>query len=799
MFKAKRQFPLAAQEWKTRKAQPGKLRELFQKLLDPGAPFGAVKAALKEMREDMLLRDPKDFTRAISALGRRQMQSQALSLFEDMRRGGHRRNVITYSAAVDVCEKNRDWRTALSLLEQMEAEDVAPNIVTFNSAISACVKGNEGKKAFALFDKLKAQKVDPTVVTYSSLLAACRNSKLLERALDLKEQMLDTGSRGNVIVWSLLINVCEKCDEPQLAFKQFGEMKTAGFQPDPMTYNVLLRSCEKVGYWKRARELMDRMIRDGYQMDAEGYSYVIGACLKGFEPKMATDLFERMQEEGLRPTAATYMSAIVGYLRTDREEEALRLFERQKGQVIHVNEDTFPVIHALRKAGKYERVLEIFQDAVNANVNLSAGAYNDAVKACAETQQDHMITALVDDMRDKLLRPSGATYRLAITMHRKMKNKDVLRDMYPAAIRTCADSLQANRAVNLFGEMRSQNFEATADALNGVLVALEASGKAADSLRVFNRMRLDGHDADAKAYAAAMRACVQTSQCRSALQLLKEMQDASMALGHDGYKAALSAAAGDSAWNEALGLLANMQIEGIEADGDDYAAAMQACKRWDAVLDIYETMVGMHATPSRSALCLGIQAMVENRDRKSLLPAVGQLEVMEGERDEASYSALVRGFSATTRHRRALELFEDLTRLGYTPSTDVLQAALVSAKASRDKRKISSITAALKGRGTDKSASALPGAAAATGRPWAPKLDSDSLIVSLAAAGKHSEALGEIEDMLAQKEAPSTEEYKAAIYSAQAVNDQAKATKLRRILREVMAFGPKAAFQLHEG
>mgnify|MGYP001226595639 CR=1 FL=1 len=49
--------------------------------------------------------------------------------------------ITSYSAAITVCEKGRQWKRVLQLLGEMGRTTMELDIVTFNAAMSACEKG----------------------------------------------------------------------------------------------------------------------------------------------------------------------------------------------------------------------------------------------------------------------------------------------------------------------------------------------------------------------------------------------------------------------------------------------------------------------------------------------------------------------------------------------------------------------------------------------------------------------------------------------------------------------------------
>ena len=71
-------------------------------------------------------------------------------------------NVITFSAAISVCEKCQRWQLALGLLAEMAFVKVAKDVIVYSAGISACEKGQQWQLAVRLLAELAFVKVPRT-------------------------------------------------------------------------------------------------------------------------------------------------------------------------------------------------------------------------------------------------------------------------------------------------------------------------------------------------------------------------------------------------------------------------------------------------------------------------------------------------------------------------------------------------------------------------------------------------------------------------------------------------------------
>ena len=114
----------------------------------PGALFQELKQIRCKMRLAELeaqlqpLRDSKEWGMLMTAHAKVGQVERALGMLNEMRKAGVAPDVFSYSRAITICEKRREWQRALSLLDEMRKVGVAPSVVSYNASIQVVHSNN---------------------------------------------------------------------------------------------------------------------------------------------------------------------------------------------------------------------------------------------------------------------------------------------------------------------------------------------------------------------------------------------------------------------------------------------------------------------------------------------------------------------------------------------------------------------------------------------------------------------------------------------------------------------------------
>ena len=99
------------------------------------------------------------------------MPPQVLHLLQELQLRGLLPDVITYSAAINACEKGQN-SAAISACEKGQN----------SAAISACEKGQRPTQALHLLQELQLRGLLPDVITYNAAISACETGQQPQQA-----------------------------------------------------------------------------------------------------------------------------------------------------------------------------------------------------------------------------------------------------------------------------------------------------------------------------------------------------------------------------------------------------------------------------------------------------------------------------------------------------------------------------------------------------------------------------------------------------------------------------------------
>ena len=299
---------------------------VFNICIDAYAKSGDWERAVGVLRNDMpragVKPDVASWASAMHAAARAGEWTLALSLWDEMKRGGGRQaakpNMYTYNIAIDACGKLGLVDRAMALLEKIRSVGQAPNMITYNTAIDVCARSRRGERALRLLREMRSAGVEPDVVSYTSAISAfieARGEEEQELGLGLLEEMKAAGVRPTNFTYSAAITLCSNAGDWERGLALFDELKESGQIPNSASFTAAIDSCGVGGCWETALNLVEEMeATTGVAPTLLAFNAAIRSCCRGGKWDLGVSLLKRMRQAHVEPDIAS-MNALIRGLR----------------------------------------------------------------------------------------------------------------------------------------------------------------------------------------------------------------------------------------------------------------------------------------------------------------------------------------------------------------------------------------------------------------------------------------------------------------------------------------------------
>ncbi|CAM9907137.1 unnamed protein product, partial [Ascophyllum nodosum] len=268
-------------------------------------------------------------------------------------------NVVTYSAAINACARQKRWREALGLLYEMRRDGIKPNDYSYSAAMWACVNADQGKRALQLFDVIMDAPMDgrgfrtpspdqrqrhlgeapwsPEANTaaaeaavgegsisedygeearvkdgdrgdgcggglgrsldcYMAAVTACQKEGDFPRALSLLQHMRNKGVRGSLGLYNLVLSMCQSYGDADTSKRLLTMMRLDKVAPSVVSCNQVIAACEKAGRWEDALSILGAMMSGGLRPNVQTVCSTLRACCLGHSPQRAVRLLDELGE-----------------------------------------------------------------------------------------------------------------------------------------------------------------------------------------------------------------------------------------------------------------------------------------------------------------------------------------------------------------------------------------------------------------------------------------------------------------------------------------------------------------------
>jgi pentatricopeptide repeat domain-containing protein 1 len=619
-------------------------------------------------------------------------------------------NVYTFGALMNAISRLGEIDLALQVLKYMKQSNskVRPNVVVYQSAITASANAARPDISLQLLEDAKINNVAITVIGYNAAITAASRSSNYTLAIDILRRM-EQSSIGNsrlprpdIVTYGSVMAACERCNEWQLVLQFAEEIQNStsdNLYLDGVAITSALKACQQLGYASLAIHYLDQMkllinATSFSPNETRGSSWTTATTTSGRER-----VGSKQPLQG--PDAVAYRLAISACARGGAWRDGIRLLDEYCMTVNDKDVIAFTAaITGCEYAGQWIEAVQLLvrmqQVAkIQPNVVTFAAVIGACATACAR-MNDTMIESNTRKNRKETTGSSEMPLPLkkALQILNIMTNDPNIVDpniqVYNAAIRTCAEAMDINRAFQLYQAIQENvTLRPNIVTYGSLMLACERVGSIKGMDQVFAMMRMDQISPNEIIYGTAISCCRKAGDKERTFSLLNKML-------LDGYQPNVATI------NTVLISQTEISSSGGTTSNADLDRAIQIFKQFflepssSASASVVSTT---NTLPSRQSYCRMIRAFASNqrpKDAEALLQRMRVVDQMIP--DVELYTITVSAYERMGQPLSALRLMESMREDGY----DFYDVEVLNTIFKRLVKLVNAVGQTL-GKGTDKS------------------------------------------------------------------------------------------------
>lgn len=150
-------------------------------------------------------------------------------------------------------------KSALGLFEYMKHGKCKPDLVTYNTIIYILGKGGQADATFQEFLTVKDLGHVPDIITYNTLINNFSRFGRLDLCLMLFQEMVGIGIEPDLRTYTALIDSFGRMGQVEEAIRLFHEMKEKGCKASIYVYRSLISNLKKAGNMSLANKLSEEL------------------------------------------------------------------------------------------------------------------------------------------------------------------------------------------------------------------------------------------------------------------------------------------------------------------------------------------------------------------------------------------------------------------------------------------------------------------------------------------------------------------------------------------------------------
>lgn len=311
----------------------------------------------------------------LSGLVQNEKHSEALILFDSMRKAGVDSDEVTLVNLLQLCKSFLDPYQCKLIHSRVLRRGFELNELVTNSLIDAYASCNLINYAWSQFSIMKTQ----DAVTWSTMIAGFTHCGMPDEAIAVFREMNHTTERPNAITMLHLLEACSLSADLKRSRWAHGIAIRRGLTSDVLVGTAILDMYSKCGSVELSRKVFERIPHK----NVVTWSAIITAYGMNGLPNEALALLAEMKMSGLKPNQVTALSLLSACSHGGLVEEGLSLFEELiwDHEVEPSLEHYSCLVDLLARAGKVDSAMNLI-GRLRGGVKPSASAWGALLSAC---------------------------------------------------------------------------------------------------------------------------------------------------------------------------------------------------------------------------------------------------------------------------------------------------------------------------------------------------------------------------------------------------------------------------------
>ncbi|CAE6091284.1 unnamed protein product [Arabidopsis arenosa] len=641
---------------------------------------------------------------------------KAFQLFEKMRRMGMNADIALYDVLIGGLCKHKDLEMALSLYLEIKRSGIPPDRGILGKLICSFSEESE----LSRITKVIIGDIDTKCVMllYKSLLEGFSRNDLVHEAYSFIRSLMGNHESDGVseIVkllkdqnkailpdsdsLSIVIDCLVKANKVDMAMTLLHDIVQNGLIPSLMMYNNIIEGMCKEGRSEESLKLLGEMKDAGVEPSQFTLNCIYGCLAERCDFAGALDLLKKMRFYGFEPWIKHTTFLVKKLCENGKAVDACKYIDDVAGEgfLRHMVAYTAAIDGLIKNEG-VDRGLELFRDTCANGHCPDVIAYHVLIKALCKAYRTTEADNLFNEMVSKGLKPSVATYNSMIDgwckegeidrglscivrMYEDEKNPDVI--TYTSLIHGLCASGRPSEAISRWNEMKGKDCYPNRITFMALIQGLCNCGWSSEALVYFREMEEKEMEPDSAVYLSLVSSFLSSENISAGFGIFREMvHKGRFPVSVDrNYLLAVDATSDVNYAYKFLSKLSNPPDYGWNF----VIRGFSNSKNPEKSIRVYIQILRSGFSPDHMTypFLLKSSSRLSNRklDAYAKCGDVVSARLVFDEmttRDVVSWSSMIDGYVKSGEYNEALEIFDQMMRMGSSKANEVTMVSVLCA------------------------------------------------------------------------------------------------------------------------